>query len=651
MIRERPDGAVPRLAGGEAGSGDTGNRVKTGIIHTAPMPGDPHLGRTLPSVAYDGAARYDNPRLLGRPDGNDWRYYSSKEFCSLSEAFGLGLLDLGLSRGDRVGMFMFSDVNFCVADMGCLIAGLVDVPVYLSHEADVANYVLEHCGAKALVVSNEEQFETVWPVVQSLPELQFVVVVRSADTGSVADQSGRIRIYSIDQVLDRGRAVREADPQVVQRLLEQISPEDLATIIYTSGTTGRPKGVMLTHENISSNGLTSFSELNGFRPGPQGEVGISFLPLTHVFARTLHYGFLAYGTSNHFVQPHKLAERLLEVRPTIFAAVPRVLEKIYGNIRARSNEMKGVRRRLAHWAIKVAEEYEVDRVMPLSYRLKHLFADRIVYSKWRKGVGGRLMYVICGGAALNGDLVNIFGAAGIRVLQGYGLTETSPVITFNRAGRNRAGTVGEPIPGVEVMIADDGEVLTRGPHVMVGYYRDEDRTREVLDSDGWFHTGDIGHFDEEDRLVITDRKKDLFKLSTGKYVAPQPLENRLTKSDLIEQAVVLGPNRKFCGALIFPSIGAVRAVARKLGINSANMDDILEEPPIIDRFQSLVDEANRGLNYWETIKKFRLVNAEVTVESGLLTPTLKVKRRVVTDRFSDTIDSLYEEPDARTPDM
>ncbi len=619
--------------------GDGASRA--GEIHTAPRPGNAHLGRTLPSLAYDGARQYANPRLLGRPEGDGWKYYSSHEFCDLSEALGLGLLDLGLTRGDRVGMYMYSDVNFCVADMGCMIAGLVDVPVYLSHEPEAAAYVLEHSGSKALIVSNQDQFDAIWPTISKLDDLRHVIVVRSADIGRLAAHSNRVTMHSLDEILGRGRAVRTADEGAVDRLLDQVQPDDLATIIYTSGTTGRPKGVMLTHENISSNGLTSFSELDGYRRGAEGETGISFLPLTHVFARTLHYGFLAYGTTNHFVQPVELADRLLEVRPTIFAAVPRVLEKVYGNIRAKSEDLTGLKRKLAFWALDLAEGYQLGRSMPLTYRVRHAIADRIVYSKWRSALGGRVAFVICGGAALNADLANVFGSAGVSVLQGYGLTETSPVITFNRPGRNRAGTVGEPIPGVEVTIAEDGEVLTRGPHVMVGYYRDEQKTREVIDADGWFHTGDIGHFNEESRLVITDRKKDLFKLSTGKYIAPQPVENKLNKSDLIDQVVILGPDRRFCGALIFVNVEAVQNLARRRGIEAEGADNLLQDARIVSVFQSLVDEANRGLQHWETVKHFRLLHADVSVESGLLTPTLKVKRREVTERYADVIESLY----------
>ncbi len=613
-------------------------------IHTAPTPGDTHLGRTLPSLAYEGARRFDNPRLLCRPEDGGWKCYSAREFCDLSEALGIGLLDLGLSRGDRTGMFMFSDVNFCVADMGCLIAGLVDVPMYLTQESDAVRYVMAHSGATALIVSNQDQFESIWPSIQDLPSLRHVVVVRSADIARVASQSGAVQIHSIDDVLDRGRVVRSAHPERVRELLDLINPHDLATIIYTSGTTGRPKGVMLTHENISSNGLTSFSELHGYQDGPGGECGISFLPLTHVFARTLHYGFLAHGTTNHFVQPQELAERFREVRPTIFASVPRVLEKVYTGIQLKSEQQSGFRRTLALWALRLAQRFELGRRMTPLYALKRRIADAAVYSKWRQALGGRVRYVIAGGAALNADLANVFAAAGVNILQGYGLTETSPVITFNRATRNRAGTVGEPIPGVEVKIAADGEVLTRGPHVMPGYYLDDEKTGQVIDDDGWFHTGDIGHFNDEGRLVITDRKKDLFKLSTGKYVAPQPLENALTMQTLVEQVVILGPGRKFCAALIFPAMEAVRAAGRQMGLPQSLADDkLIARPEIMTLFQRLVDEANKGRPRWETIKKFRLVVADVTVESGLLTPTLKVKRPVVVERFGDVIEAMYRE--------
>ena len=470
------------------------------------------------------------------------------------------------------------------------------------------------------------------------------VIVAEPPVGRTSGLPEGVELITMAALRERGRARLETDVEAIPALLGQIDPHDVATLIYTSGTTGRPKGVVLTHENISSNGLTSFSGLKGYAGGPDGEEGISFLPMTHIFARTLHYGYLYYRTSVYFTTPDRLGEDLKKVRPTTFATVPRVLEKVYSRIREKAATLTGVKQRLLNWSLALAERYELGQTPTGLYALQLRLADVLVFRQWREALGGRVRYVICGGAALNADLANTFAAAGVTILQGYGLTETSPVIAFNRPDRNRAGTVGEPLPEVEVTIADDGEILTRGPHVMRGYYKDEERTSEVIGEDGWFHTGDVGEFTPEGFLRITDRKKDLFKLSTGKYVMPQPLENELTAEPLVEQAVVVGAGRKFCAALVFPDQDTLRVFARTRGLGAdVSVEELVEHPAVRQRYQELVDEANRGMDPWSTIKRFRLVPEHLTIENGLLTPTLKVKRRPVHDRFADEIDALYEE--------
>jgi long-chain acyl-CoA synthetase len=350
------------------------------------------------------------------------------------------------------------------------------------------------------------------------------------------------------------------------------------------------------------------------------------------------------GVSIYFVHPDNLVESFPKVRPTIFASVPRVLEKVYAGIKKKVMEMEGLQKRIGEWGLQVAQDYDMTRPKPPFYALKHAVADRVVFRKWRQALGGRPKYIVVGGAALQPDLANILAAAGITTLQGYGLTETSPVITYTRPQRNKPGTVGEPLPGVEVTIADDGEILTRGPHVMQGYYKDPEETSAVMEDDGWFHTGDIGEVDEDGFLKITDRKKALFKLSTGKYVMPQPIENQMGSDPLVDNAVVVGRDRKFCAALLFPTQDQVRAQADELGLNAEqDIDDLLAEPDIVDAFRALVHSANEGMEPWSTVKRFALIPEELTIESGLLTPTLKVRRPEVRTTYADAIDALYDE--------
>ena len=611
-------------------------------IYTAPPDsGDAVLGRTLPSLLYD-APYPSNPSAFNQPDEHGgWTPLSTDDFRTQAEDTALGLLDLGLERGSRIGMFMESDVPFCVADMGCLIAGFIDVPIYLTSSPEAIEYVINHAEAKALFVSSGEHLAELADLLHRTSEVKTIILAEPG-VGRPAGLPDGIEVMTMAALQERGRARR--DEGAIQRLLGEIDPGDVATLIYTSGTTGTPKGVVLTHENISYNGLTSFSELGNYVGGTNNEKAISFLPMTHIFARTLHYGYVYYRTSVYFTTPEGLGEDLKKVRPTTFATVPRVLEKVYSRIREKAATLTGVKKQLLQWALDLAGRYELGREPAGLYALWLKLADLVVFRQWREALGGRVKYVICGGAALNADLANIFAAAGVQVLQGYGLTETSPVISFNRPHQNRAGTVGTPLPGVEVMLADDGEILTRGPHIMQGYYKEEEKTAEAIDEDGWFYTGDVGEFTDTGFLRITDRKKDLFKLSTGKYVMPQPLENELTAEPLVEQAVVVGAGHKFCAALIFPDQDTLRVFARSRGISAGDSaETLIEHPAVRQRYQELVDEANRGMDHWSTIKRFTLVPAHLTIDNGLLTPTLKVKRREVHERFADEIKALYDE--------
>jgi long-chain acyl-CoA synthetase len=616
-----------------------------GPIHTAPSDsGPPILEKTLPDLLYDACEQYENPKALNQPLEDGWEPLSLDQFRVRSEETALGLLELGLERGERVALLLESDVPFCILDMGCLLAGLIDVPLYLSSSAEQMTYVAEHAEAKALAVANPKRLHQAAEILPDLPQIETVILCDSDPNADYPDLPDQVDLVTLDEVQARGRESTDDQDAAIRGLRNQIHADDLATIIYTSGTTGRPKGVMLSHENISSNAMTSVGELEEFEPGADGEVIISFLPLTHVFARMLQYAFMARGVSIYFTHPDDLVEALPKVRPTAFASVPRVLEKVYAGIRKKIMGMEGLQRSIGEWALGVARQYRMDEQMSLFYKVRRAIADRLVFQKWRDALGGRVKWIVVGGAALQPDLANTLAAADITTVQGYGLTETSPVIAYSRPHRNKPGTVGDPLPGVEVCIADDGEILTRGPHVMQGYYKRPEKTHEVLTEDGWFHTGDVGEFDDNGFLKITDRKKDLFKLSTGKYVMPQPIENELGSQPLVDKAVVVGSDRKFCAALIFPTEDQVRAQAKELDLDAEQpFEELLRSPDIVDAFRDLVAEANEGMDHWSTVKRFALVPEELTIESGLLTPTLKVKRPNIQKTYAHEIEALYYE--------
>ena len=604
------------------------------------------LGRTLPSLLYHANASHPNSRAFVQKEGGSWKAYSTDEFKDAAEELAVGLLDLGLRPGDRVALYQESDVYFCLADMGCLIAGLIDVPVYLTHTPETIKFVLNHAEVQAVIASGGDRFDELIEALEFPTGVRHIILTEPAHDIKALGVPEGISLLTLSDVRSRGRELILDDSEHVRALSDRLDPSDLATIIYTSGTTGRPKGVMLTHENISSNALMAFSGIKSYKPGMGGEVMLSFLPLTHVFARTLYYGALARGTSLYFSHPDRLVEDLSTVRPTVISTVPRVLEKVYAKIIARTQSATGLKGKIARWGLNRAQRE--------SSRSGLLFgaADRLVYKKWRAIFGGKIRWIISGGAALNSEITEVFNRAGLTILQGYGLTETSPVIAFNRPDSNRAGTVGTVLEGLELKIDVDGEILTRGPHVMAGYFRDEERTAAMIDEEGWLHTGDIGELSEDGFLTITDRKKDLFKLSTGKYVMPQPLENRLAAEPLIDQSVVIGSGHKFAAALIFPSEDNIRTLAQSLGISSAiELPALCKNERILTEFSRIVDKAIEGMSHWSTIKRFTVVPAQLSVENDLLTPTLKVKRAGVRNTFSEAIEELYADEHKYTEDQ
>ena len=610
-------------------------------IHTAPSTskGTVVLGRTLPSLLDEAIELYPNPKAFNQPNSSGgWTTWSNTDFRDAAEEVALGMNAEGFERGDHVAFFMDSDRDFVLCDFGTLIAGLVNVPLYTTYAPENLVFVATHGEAKAMFVSNDEMLANFAGWAGQLPDIRLVVLADGTGEGVTLPEG--MRLMTLDALRESGRAARAGAPNRIDELKDELNAEDLATLIYTSGTTGQPKGVMLTHQNISSNVMAALPTLGAL--GHQEEVILTFLPMTHIFARTLTIAHVAWGHQLYFSNPDQLVAHLADVKPTMFSTVPRVLEKVYDKVSLGVSESTGLKHKIGSWALGLARDYDISKPDGGVNGLFYGLADKLVYSKLRERLGlTRVKTVATGGAALRADLAQSFTAFGIPIVQGYGLTETSPVITMNTPTENRAGTTGQPIAGVEVAIAEDGEILSRGPNIMKGYFKAPEKTAEVIDEEGWFHTGDIGEFTPDGFLKITDRKKALFKLSTGKYVIPQPLENALTESALIEQAVVVGNSQKFCTALIFPNMEALPLWAKSHGVRASGAD-LLKDPTVLAEFERLVAEANEGMDHWNQVQRFRLLPETMTVENEMLTPTMKVKRAAVNKTYGGDIEKMYE---------
>lgn len=616
------------------------------ICTAPPGEGEVVLGRTIPSLLDEACEHYANPKALNMRVHGQWISYSTHDLREQAEKLAAAWVDLGFQPGEKVALFMHSDADFCRVDMGTLTARLIDVPIYLTYTPDFIQYTIHHSEARALVVSDGELLERLWGLLPALTHVEHLVIVWPPEDWE--ERKGQLpehmQGWTLDELLQRGQARREREPDLIPRLKQAIQPDDVATILYTSGTTGWPKGVMLTHQNLTFNVISAFSVYAQYFV-PHQEVILSFLPLTHIFARMMQYGFMRLGATVYFTTPHRLVEDAQEVKPTAFIVVPRLVERIYERILERAQTMKGVQGWLLRQAVAAAQAYDWLNPPRGLQALKYRVLDALVYKRWRELLGGRLKWANSGGAALRADLVHFFAAAKIYFLEGYGLTETSPVITVNRFDRPKPGTAGQPIPGVEVRIAEDGEILTRGPHVMKGYYKNPEATREVIDPDGWFHTGDIGELDEECYLRITDRKKHLFKLSTGKYIAPQPVEDALRSSPLVDQAMVVGEGRKFAAALLFLNEEGVKSAAARMGLDAnRSLAELMQEPAIQEAILGAVRAVNTQYPLWMHIRRVALVPRTLTMEEAQLTPTLKVRRRQVAEAFADVLEALYQTP-------
>jgi long-chain acyl-CoA synthetase len=566
--------------------------------------------------------------------GSGWTDISSQEFERRVEACASGLLVHGVQPGDRIALLSENRVEWALVDIACLEIGAVVVPIYPTLLAEQIEYLLNDSGSVAVFCSTPDQVEKIRSIREKAPSVREVISFEAATSPDT---------QSLDKLLELGRLNVEDKRPEIDRRADATGPEDTATIIYTSGTTGQPKGVVLTHGNITENvrGVARVIHL-----GPEDRC-LSFLPLSHIFERMAgHYYMLYQGVSICYAEsPETVANDMGEIRPTVMVSVPRLYEKIYSRVLEAANTGSPTKRKIfwwakavgERWATKMIRQQEIDFALSVQKRI----ADALVFRKLQGRTGGRLKFFVSGGAPLAREIAEFFFAAGLPIYEGYGLTETSPVLTCNTPEAFRPGSVGPVLPGVEVKIADDGEILTRGPNIMPGYYKRPDDTAEAFE-DGWFKTGDIGHLDEDGFLYITDRKKDLLVTAGGKNVAPQPIENELKLHKFVSEAVVIGDRRRYLTVLLVPALEPLMAHAAREGLGETAAE-VVAHPAIQHAFGQLVTETNERLASFEQIKKFRVVDHEFTLDDGQLTPSLKVRRRVVGEMYSEIIDSMYEE--------
>jgi long-chain acyl-CoA synthetase len=593
---------------------------------------------TLADLFRRAAIEFDLPNALNYKRGGEWLTISSRDIVARASDIALGMYSLGLRKGDRAAILGANSPEWTLADAGCQSAGIVDVPIYTTLGAESVRYIIDDSAARMIFLDNYETYLRVQPALSECSSLEKVVLFDPA--GSIPDD----RLMSFDELESAGAHLGLDKPHLAKELRSAIRPTDIATLIYTSGTTGEPKGVMLTHTNLISN-VVDASEKYAFTGQ---DISLSVLPLSHVFERTGMYVYIRYGMYVHYAESiEKVPENLKEVRPTIFIGVPRIFEKVFERARTRAALSGRVNEMIFDWAIEVAKEFaslkEARQAIPIALAAKHSIADKIVFSKLREFFGGRLRFCITGGAALPDEIYLIFTGAGISIMQGYGLTETSPVISSNNPSAIRVGTVGRPIRNVKVRIAADGEIEVTGPGVMQGYYHKDEATREAFTEDGWFRTGDIGDIDEDGFLCITDRKKELFKTSGGKYIAPSHIEQMIRASRFVNQAVLVGDGRKFPAALIVPNFEMLESYAKLKELDAKTPSELCAHPRILDLFTRQIDSMTPNLAQFERVKRFALLEQELSVEKGEMTPTLKIKRRVVDERYRDVIERIYRD--------
>ena len=574
------------------------------------------------------------PDMFAAKEGGTWKKYSTAEVNDTVNQLAAGLLHLGVSPNDmsvegrdKIAIISKNRPEWLMIDLAVQKIGAVLAPIYPTISVNELQFILNDSQAKLIFVNDEELFLKVKSIKDAVPSLQHIFTLEHVPNA----------IYWKDCL----QAATPDKLHSIEQLSSRITPSDLATIIYTSGTTGTPKGVMLSHHNVMSNVTDSncvFEEI-----GVEGKRALSFLPLNHVFERMVSYIYIYNSVSVYYAESmEKIGDNLKEVKPLIFTTVPRLLEKVYEKIMAKAATLTGVKKKLFNWALGLGLKYDINKNMGMWYNIQLSLANKLIFSKWREALGANVKAIVTGSAACQVKLLRVFTAARVPILEGYGLTETSPVVSVNRMNpKNRMfGSVGTLIENVEVKIAEDGEILCKGPNIMMGYYKRPDLTAEVI-KDGWFHTGDIGVMADNKFLKITDRKKEIFKTSGGKYVAPQPIENKMKESKWIEQMMVTGAGEKYTGALIVPAFGALKEWCGENGVEFAGNDKIIKNEKVVALIKDSVERYNQNFNQVEQIKKFELLPREWSVEGGELTPTLKLKRKVIQEKYRDAIERIY----------
>jgi long-chain acyl-CoA synthetase len=564
--------------------------------------------------------------LAGKEEG-EWMQYSARSYVDISNYISYGFLALGVKKGDKIATITFNRPEWNFLDMGITQVGAIHVPIYPTiSEADY-KYILNHAEIKFVFVAGEDLFRKIENILPDIPSLKDIYTFKNLH--------GFKHMNELIRLGWQNRAKEKLD-----EIKATIKPEDVFTIIYTSGTTGTPKGVMLTHTNIISN----FIGVSNIPPVGYNSKALSYLPLCHIYEHMLNYMYQYLGVSVYYAENMgTIADNIKEIHADILTTVPRLLEKIYDRIIKKGRKLTGVKKKLFFWAVELGLQYELDGSNGRWYEFKLKIANILVFSKWRQALGNNLRTIVSGGAALQPRLNRIFWAARIPILEGYGLTETSPVIAVNHFGKDglKFGTVGPVLPGVEVKIAEDGEILTKGPNLMLGYYKEEQLTKDVIDEEGWFHTGDLGQIEEKGQLKITGRKKELFKTSFGKYINPGQIEDKFKESPFIDTLVVLGENQKFAAALIVPDFNDLKSWCEAKGIEYTTNSEMINVPRIKKRFKKEVDFYNTFFGETEQIKKFELMESEWTSFSGELTPTLKIKRSYISKKYESTINKLF----------
>ncbi len=588
-----------------------------------------------PTRTFDLLDRYmqhfaDKKDALAAKQNGKWIHFSARQYNEISHYFAYGLLEMGFKKGDKIITITNNRPEWNFVDMGMSMIGVIHVPVFTSMNCDEYRYVFEHSEAQMVIISDVKLYSNIRPVCDEVETINYIFTFNEIDG-----------VSHWKEIVERGKKCNDSIINTTETLKAAILPDDPASLIYTSGTTGKAKGVMLSHRNLVQNFLAA-AEV--FRLSP-GDNYLSILPLCHVGGRMGNYQTQYSGAAIYYAESMgTIADNLREIKASGFDAVPRILEKVYDNVIAKGKALKGMKKKIFFWAVNLGLKYKPFGQKSWFYYMKLRIADKLIFSKWREALGGKVRLVGCGGASLQARHERIFWAAGLKILNMYGLTETSPIITINRQEPPlcRLGSVGALIDGVEMKIADDGEILCRGHNVMLGYYKDKQLTEQVIDREGWFHTGDVGHIEEGTFLMVTDRKKDIFKLSNGKFIAPQIIENKLKESPFIDQVMVTGEHQKFASALLVPNINYLknRCITRGL-YNNEEINELICLPEVQELFSEEIKRINATLSEFEKILRFRLVPDEWSPISGELSASLKLKRKVIENKYREMIDRIY----------